>query len=1149
MTGWIRTLLGLAALALALPATAQPPLANTPAIAAKRDQLMKAPFEQRPVIGAELLKLLAAQYGEESQPYVDALQLHASDLGMARQSAEAQRVLERVIALLTKMHGADAFPVGRAQQNYALMLRLNGFPERAIEPARRHIAILTEEAYGCGRVTRHDYGRMVAGCIQDEKDLGDALFLFGDMMIDLKRADEANALFRDTIARFEPRWAGCETDQWGTKCDRAARNRRDVMADYARFLTRAGREPAARAIYADNARARVEALPGCADDACRADLWLLGDFRAWLDAETRADAKGGHDLGFRWLPVFAAEPAYARGAAADADYFDRQYRSELDELLAGFTTGALAAGERDRLLALLTPLGKADLVGDQDRTETLTARLADLDTAFDQAAYGDHAARAAILRDKAEVLRQIHGDKEADYLSAMRAVAWEIDDGDDDAATDAAYRDAYAAYRHARGDANALSWSMASSYADWLVRRDRRADAAALVRTLLADPGNDMTGFYADPLRASTMASGLSALSDPHGDLNELHADLAEWILRDGGDAGEALRHARHAATGKRAYRRAFGFAKTDEAGYAQATDDDSFFNRYNRRYAGFQTLFADALWAAGQRDPAATADVFLALQEAQMGTTSQAVAKAAADRALARAGVSDLLAQRRGIDAAIDRLMAEGMAIAHADETERQRLIRVNLGEQQRLAFQRDEIDRRIRAGAPGYFELIRPAALDVAAAQALLGPDEALLMIVPSEFGTHSLALTRTAIAWHRSDLTAAALAAPVRRLLWDVGASLDFTEEEDARWSAEGEGDFPFDRATAWGLYDQLVRPLEDVLAGKRHLFTASGGALSSLPLGILVTAPPQGVDGDPAALRATPWLADRHALLQLPSLQSLQLLRAVADRNAARSGTAMVGFGDPVLEGAAQTRGGIGGRHRGTRSAAGLEIADGLRPAGDGPPLADPDALRKLARLPGTESELKAMQALLGAGNSRLYLADAATETNVKRGKLSGLSVLFLATHGLVAGEVGGIAEPGLVFTPPRSATVADDGLLTASEVAALDLGARWVILSACNTASGDGSAGAPGLSGLARSFFFAGAESLLASHWPVRDDVAAVMTVRLFELMQANPGLSRAEALQRAAREIRQDPRSDAFLNSWAHPSAWAPFSLIGDGID
>src|SRR3546814_2567143 len=112
-----------------------------------------------------------------------------------------------------------------------------------------------------------------------------------------------------------------------------------------------------------------------------------------------------------------------------------------------------------------------------------------------------------------------------------------------------------------------------------------------------------------------------------------------------------------------------------------------------------------------------------------------------------------------------------------------------------------------------------------------------------------------------------------------------------------------------------------------------------------------------------------------------------------------------------------------------------------------------------------------------------MAGAATESNLKAADLASTSVLFRATHVLVAVEVGDMGEPGLVFTPPTAAIPADDGLLTASEVASLRIGAAWVILSACNTAAGDGRACAPGLSGLARAFFFAGSESLLASHWP------------------------------------------------------------------
>jgi CHAT domain-containing protein len=136
----------------------------------------------------------------------------------------------------------------------------------------------------------------------------------------------------------------------------------------------------------------------------------------------------------------------------------------------------------------------------------------------------------------------------------------------------------------------------------------------------------------------------------------------------------------------------------------------------------------------------------------------------------------------------------------------------------------------------------------------------------------------------------------------------------------------------------------------------------------------------------------------------------------------------------------------------------------------------------------------------------------------------------------------------VFTPPPQASDADDGYLTASEVTELKLDADWVILSACNTAAGDGSEGAPGLSGLARAFLYAGARNLLVSHWPVRDDVAARLTVDAIRRRQADPRLSRAEALQQAMRAIRDDPAHDgAAGETWAHPNAWAPFSLIGDG--
>jgi CHAT domain-containing protein len=129
----------------------------------------------------------------------------------------------------------------------------------------------------------------------------------------------------------------------------------------------------------------------------------------------------------------------------------------------------------------------------------------------------------------------------------------------------------------------------------------------------------------------------------------------------------------------------------------------------------------------------------------------------------------------------------------------------------------------------------------------------------------------------------------------------------------------------------------------------------------------------------------------------------------------------------------------------------------------------------------------------------------------------------------------------MLTPPATASEEDDGLLTASEVAQLRLDADWIVLSACNTAAG-GAEGAEALSGLARAFFYAGARSLLVSHWEVDSYAAVALTTRAFAETQKDRRIGRAEALRRSMLALIADP-SDARN---AHPSVWAPFVLVGE---
>jgi CHAT domain-containing protein len=127
-----------------------------------------------------------------------------------------------------------------------------------------------------------------------------------------------------------------------------------------------------------------------------------------------------------------------------------------------------------------------------------------------------------------------------------------------------------------------------------------------------------------------------------------------------------------------------------------------------------------------------------------------------------------------------------------------------------------------------------------------------------------------------------------------------------------------------------------------------------------------------------------------------------------------------------------------------------------------------------------------------------------------------------------------------MSPPDQPSEEDDGLLTASEAAQLELNADIVILSACNTAAGDGKSGGA-LSGLARAFLYAGSRSLLVSHWYVNSDAAVELVIGMFAEIGRRPGTGRAEALRRT---MADRIRAGGFR---AHPSYWAPFVVVGEG--
>jgi CHAT domain-containing protein len=87
----------------------------------------------------------------------------------------------------------------------------------------------------------------------------------------------------------------------------------------------------------------------------------------------------------------------------------------------------------------------------------------------------------------------------------------------------------------------------------------------------------------------------------------------------------------------------------------------------------------------------------------------------------------------------------------------------------------------------------------------------------------------------------------------------------------------------------------------------------------------------------------------------------------------------------------------------------------------------------------------------------------------------------------------------------------------------------------------------GLSGLAKAFFYAGARSLLVSHWPV-DSVATVkLTTGAFRALESAPAIGRAEAFRRAMLAMIDDAGKSGNPAYQAHPVYWAPFVVGGEG--
>jgi CHAT domain-containing protein len=308
----------------------------------------------------------------------------------------------------------------------------------------------------------------------------------------------------------------------------------------------------------------------------------------------------------------------------------------------------------------------------------------------------------------------------------------------------------------------------------------------------------------------------------------------------------------------------------------------------------------------------------------------------------------------------------------------------------------------------------------------------------------------------------------------------------------------------------LYRKLFEPVLDELREIDHLITVPSNALLSLPFGMLVTEKPSPVKYSDYSKVA--WLLERSAISLTPSVQSFVRLRG--NVQASKAQNPFIGFGGAVPVPKKETLP--------------EECAEYA------------DFFTTLPRLDDTEVELRRIATAFGAGEESLILGENFTEAAVLKMPLNQYRVVAFATHGFLPTGLKCGVQPALLVSAPSSASDKGDVFLDAGEILDLKLDADLVVLSACNTGGSGDATGGESLSGLARSFFYAGARALLVSHWYVKSESTVTLMSATFESLEDPSSAGIAYALRSAQKEMYGLARR-------SHPVYWAAFTLVGDG--
>jgi tetratricopeptide (TPR) repeat protein len=295
------------------------------------------------------------------------------------------------------------------------------------------------------------------------------------------------------------------------------------------------------------------------------------------------------------------------------------------------------------------------------------------------------------------------------------------------------------------------------------------------------------------------------------------------------------------------------------------------------------------AIWnsSGGHPDDNLKNEAFVAAQRLHETRAGAALAQMSARFAAGNDAVATLVRRQQDLKATLDsldkRITSE---LGSPDGKRNDALIASLRSETARAQASLDETAMRILREFPGYAELSSPAPLTLAQAQALLKPDEALVLFLTISDRGYVFAVTSESSAMQQTGLGGNELADRVSKLRKGL---FDGATQAVAA---------PFDLDVSHDLYTALFGPIENLVADKPKLLVVPTGSLTSLPLQVLVTRKPDAAIRPADRYRAAAWLVNDKAVAVLPSATSLRALRLYA--KASHATRPFIGFGDPLLQ---------------------------------------------------------------------------------------------------------------------------------------------------------------------------------------------------------------------------------------------------------